>query len=72
MTTVNTIIETNYPVKVTFDKQLKSGTLNGLTIQDKVHFVNEKDAVSWIEAVQKFSKDYYTNFVVETRKRETK
>ena len=65
------IYETTYPVTVTFDKTLKRGVLNGLTVQDKVHFADEKDAVSWIEAVQKFSKDYYTNFTVKTRKRDT-
>ena len=55
-----------YKVTVTFDKKLKRGVLNGLTVTDKVRFVNMKDAKSWIAAVQKFAKDgTYSNFVIE-------
>jgi hypothetical protein len=73
MKTVEKRYEEYYPVVVQFDKLLKRGVLNGLTVTDKVRFISEKDAVSWIEAVKVFAKGCeYSNFKIEkTRKRDT-
>jgi hypothetical protein len=46
-----------YPYVVEFEKLLKKGVLNGLTVTDKVHFATEEDAKYWIEAVSKITRD---------------
>ena len=46
-----------YPIVVEFEKLLKKGVLNGLTITDKIRFASEEDAKSWIDAVSKLSRD---------------
>jgi hypothetical protein len=48
---------------VEFEKALKKGVLNGLTVTDKVYFPSETEAKSWIDAVSKLTKDgEYSNF----------
>jgi hypothetical protein len=54
-----------YKYIVEFDKTLTKGVCNGLTVTDKLHFVSEKDAKSWIEAVSKLNRDgKFHNFKV--------
>jgi hypothetical protein len=52
---------------VEFDKILtKSRYANGLTIHDRIRFVDRDDAVSWIESVQKFDRGaVYTGFEIK-------
>jgi len=58
--------EKTYSYVVEFDKLLNKGTLNGLTISDRVHFATEKDAQSWIRDIQSFDKDnVFTHFKVK-------
>jgi len=46
-----------FPIVVEFEKTLAKGVLNGLTVTDKIHFPNEKDAKLWIDAVSKLNRD---------------
>ena len=56
-----------YSYVVEYEKLLKKGVLNGLTIKDRIHFVSEKDANCWIRDVQKFDKNAeYLNFQVKS------
>lgn len=56
----------SYKCVVEFEKILAKGVLNGLTIKDRIHFTNEKDARIWIRDVQKFDKNsQYINFEVK-------
>lgn len=56
----------SYKYVVEFEKILAKGVLNGLTVHDRLHFVTEKDAYSWVRDVQKFDKGaHYTNFEVK-------
>ena len=51
---------------VEFDKLLNKGTLNGLTIKDRVHFATETDALAWIRDIQSFDKDnVFTHFKIK-------
>jgi hypothetical protein len=55
-----------YKYVVEFEKVLKKGVLNGLTVKDRLHFVNEKDARRWVRDVQAFDRNsLYTNFEVK-------
>lgn len=55
-----------YKYVVEFEKVLKKGVLNGLTVKDRLHFVNEKDAKGWVKDVQRFDKNAsYLNFEVK-------
>lgn len=55
-----------YKFVVEFEKILAKGILNGLTIKDRLHFVDKKDAESWIKDVQKFDKNArYTDFKIK-------
>lgn len=55
-----------YNYVVEFEKILKKGVLNGLTVKDRIHFISEKDANSWIDAVSKFDRNAtYINFKVK-------
>jgi hypothetical protein len=49
---------------VEFEKILaESHSLNGLTIHDRIRFVDRDDALSWIEEVKKFDRGaVYTRF----------
>lgn len=49
---------------VEFEKILtKSRFTNGLTIHDRICFVDRDDAISWIESVKKFDRGaVYTDF----------
>lgn len=56
----------NYKFVVEFEKILAIGVLNGLTVKDRVHFVDKKDAESWVNDVQKFDKNArYTDFKIK-------
>lgn len=56
----------SYKYVVEFEKILAKGVLNGLTINDRIHFVNKKDALRWVRDVQQFDKNAeYTNFKVK-------
>jgi len=56
----------SYRYVVEFEKILAKGVLNGLTIKDRIHFADEKDARIWIRDVQKFDKNsQYINFEVK-------
>jgi hypothetical protein len=58
--------EKTFGYVVEFDKLLNKGTLNGLTIKDRVHFATEKDALSWVRDVQSFDKDnVFTHFKIK-------
>jgi len=55
-----------YDYIVEFEKLLKRGALNGLTIKDRLHFVSEKDAKNWVNDVQSFDKNSeYLNFTIK-------
>jgi len=54
-----------YKYAVEFEKAFNSGNLNGLTIKDRLHFIDKGDAERWIKAVEGFNKDEtYTNFKI--------
>lgn len=56
----------SYKYVVEFEKVLNKGTLNGLTIKDRLHFVSELDARHWVRDVQAFDRNArYTNFKVK-------
>ncbi len=53
----------SYKYVVRFEKLLKRGFLDGLTIKDKIDFASKKDALGWIDDVQRFDKNAeYINF----------
>lgn len=55
-----------YKFVVEFEKFLTKGVLNGLTIKDRVHFVDKQEAERWVSDVQKFDKGArYTSFKVK-------
>lgn len=55
-----------YNYVVEFEKILNKGVLNGLTVNDRIHFVNEIDARRWVRDVQAFDRNArYTNFKVK-------
>lgn len=55
-----------YKVVVEFEKLISKGVLNGLTVSDRLHFVDERDARQWIDAVSKLNRDgKYINFKVK-------
>lgn len=63
---MNDLKEKTYRYVVEFDKLLNKGTLNGLTIKDRVHFTTEKDALNWVRDVQSFDKDrVFSHFEVK-------
>ena len=45
-----------YSYVVEFEKLLTKGVLNGLTVKDRLHFVSEKDAKTWVKDVQNMDK----------------
>ena len=57
-----------YKYAVEFEKAIRKGNLQGLTIKDRVHFLDKDDAENWISAVAGLNKDNtFFNFkVVET------
>ena len=57
-----------YKYAVEFEKAFRKGNLQGLTIKDRVHFVNKEEADKWISAVASLNKDKtFFNFkIVET------
>lgn len=55
-----------YKYVVEFEKILVRGVLNGLTVKDRLHFVDEKDAKRWVRDVQLFDKGArYIDFKVK-------
>jgi hypothetical protein len=55
-----------YKFVVEFEKFLTRGVLNGLTIKDRVHFTDQKEAERWVNDVQRFDKGArYTSFKVK-------
>ena len=55
-----------YKYVVEFEKILVRGVLNGLTVKDRLHFVDEKDATRWVRDIQLFDKGArYTDFKVK-------
>jgi hypothetical protein len=56
----------SYKFVVEFEKTISKGTLSGLTIKDRLHFVDKRDAEEWINAVSKLNRDgKYFNFKVK-------
>lgn len=54
-----------YNYVVEFEKLFNRGNLNGLTVKDRLHFVSEKDAKEWVDAVKRLNRDgKYFNFKV--------
>ena len=54
-----------YKFVVEFEKSFLKGNLNGLTVKDRLHFVSEKDAKEWVDAVKKLNRDgKFHNFKV--------
>jgi hypothetical protein len=63
---MSSIYPNSYRYVVEFEKLLKRGFLEGLTIKDKIHFISEKDAVKWVDDVQRFDKNAeYINFYIK-------
>ena len=54
-----------YKYAVDFEKAFHKGNLEGLTIKDRLHFIDKDDAESWIKAVEGLDKDQtFFNFKV--------
>ena len=54
-----------YKYAVEFEKAFNKGNLQGLTIKDRLHFVDRDDAEKWIQAVIGLDKDQtFFNFKV--------
>jgi hypothetical protein len=63
---MSSIYPNSYRYVVEFEKLLKRGFLEGLTIKDKIHFLSEKDAMKWVDDVQRFDKNAeYINFDIK-------
>jgi hypothetical protein len=57
----------SYKYVVEFEKLLNKGRLNGLTVKDRLHFIDERDARDWVDAVAKLNRDgKFFNFKVRT------
>lgn len=57
--------ELKYNYIVEFEKLLKRGVLDGLTVKDRLHFASEKDAKRWVSDVQMVDKNgQYFNFKI--------
>ena len=55
----------SYKYVVEFEKFFSNGNLKGLTIKDRLHFTNERDAEDWVDAVKKVNRDgRFFNFKV--------
>ena len=46
-----------YKYVVEFEKAFNKGNLQGLTIKDRLHFVDKDDAEKWVNAVAGLNKD---------------
>lgn len=56
----------SYKFVVEFEKAFINGNLKGLTIKDRIHFADKKDAEEWVQAVSKLNRDgRYFNFKVK-------
>lgn len=56
----------SYKFVVEFEKTIAKGNLSGLTIKDRLHFADKRDAEEWINAVSKLNRDgKYFNFKVK-------
>jgi hypothetical protein len=54
-----------YKYVVEFEKAFQAGNLTGLTVQDRIHFIEKQDAVEWIQAVAGLNRDAkFTNFKI--------
>jgi hypothetical protein len=57
----------SYKYVVELEKLIKKGRLNGLTVKDRLHFIDERDARDWVDAVSKLNRDgKFFNFKVRT------
>lgn len=64
---MSSIYPGSYKYVVEFEKLLKKGRLNGLTVKDRLHFVSERDARDWVDAVSKLNRSgEFFNFKVRT------
>lgn len=58
--------EKTYRYVVEFDKLLTRGSINGLTVRDRLHFATEKEAKNWVDDIQKLDKDrQYKHFKIK-------
>lgn len=56
----------SYKFVVEFEKAFTKGNLSGLTIKDRLHFADKREAEEWINAVSKLNRDgKYFNFKVK-------
>lgn len=46
-----------YKYAVEFEKAFNKGNLQGLTIKDRLHFIDKDDAEKWVTAVAGLNKD---------------
>jgi len=49
--------EKTYRYVVEFDKLLNRGSINGLTVRDRLHFATENEAKIWVDDIQKIDKN---------------
>jgi len=49
--------EKTYRYVVEFDKLLNRGSINGLTVRDRLHFATENEAKIWVDYIQKIDKN---------------
>jgi hypothetical protein len=58
--------EKTYRYVVEFDKLLTRGSINGLTVRDRLHFATENEAKNWIDDIQKIDKNrQYKHFKIK-------
>lgn len=58
--------EKTYRYVVEFDKILNRGSINGLTVTDRLHFATEKEAKNWVDDIQKIDKNrQYKHFKIK-------
>ena len=55
----------SYKYIVEFEKFFTNGNLRGLTIKDRLHFTDEREAKDWVKAVKTLNRDgKFFNFKV--------
>jgi hypothetical protein len=47
----------SYKYVVEFEKAFHRGNLEGLSVKDRLHFIDKEDAEKWIKAVANLDKD---------------
>jgi hypothetical protein len=54
-----------YKYVVEFEKAFQVGNLQGLTVKDRIHFIEKQDAEEWIQAVSGLNRDAkFSNFKI--------